>query len=138
MERFVLAQETTYQSALKEIKAGKKRTHWMWFIFPQIEGLGYSETSKYYAVRGPGEAKDYLAHPILGKRLKEISMALLTHKGNDAEKVFGRIDAQKLQSSMTLFKSVSRDPIFQAVLDKYFEGEEDRKTLRILKEGWLV
>lgn len=123
-----------YGKALKEIKNGKKKTHWMWFIFPQIEGLGYSATAKYYAIKDRAEAEKYMDNPILGRRLREISEALLKLKTNDPVKIFGEIDAQKLQSSMTLFWIVSKESVFKQVLDKYFCGDMDSFTVSKVKE----
>jgi uncharacterized protein (DUF1810 family) len=133
MERFITAQQHDYETALSEIKKGRKRSHWMWYIFPQIAGLGFSETSKYYALKNLQEAEQYLHHPILGRRLIEISAALLQLETNNSNAVFGSPDDQKLQSSMTLFSAVkSSDPVFQLVLDKYFNGEKDKHTLALI------
>jgi uncharacterized protein (DUF1810 family) len=130
LNRFTEAQERDYQAALSEIKNGRKRSHWMWFIFPQIEGLGFSETSRFYAIRDLQEATDYLNHPVLGKRLVEISEALLHIDGKTANQIFGNPDDLKLKSCMTLFNSVpGAAPVFQQVLDKYFGGAKDQKTL---------
>lgn len=134
LQRFLDAQETDYPVALSEIKKGKKQSHWMWYIFPQIQGLGLSETSKFYAIKNIHEAVEFLDHPALGSRLIEICNELLNLKTNDAHKILGSPDDLKLHSSMTLFSSLhNTDPIFQKVLDKFFEGEKDEKTLRILK-----
>ncbi|OUJ74008.1 DUF1810 domain-containing protein [Hymenobacter crusticola] len=131
--RFLDAQQTDYQTALSEIKNGRKRSHWMWYIFPQIQGLGFSETSKYYAIKGAAEAEQYLAHPVLGSRLVEISSELLKQPGNDAYRIFGSPDDMKLKSSMTLFAALpSTNPVFQQVLDKFYGGAKDDKTLRLL------
>lgn len=135
LERFVEAQEETYTTALREVKRGKKRSHWMWFIFPQIRGLGYSDISKYFAIYSRGEAEAYLAHPVLGKRLVEISEALLDLKTNDPVEVFGSIDAAKLQASMTLFFLVSGKDVFADVLVKYFGGILHFETVEIIKTG---
>jgi uncharacterized protein (DUF1810 family) len=133
LERFLTAQNGYYETALAEIKAGQKETHWMWFIFPQIKGLGYSEISQYYAIQSRSEAKEYLAHPVLGKRLEEISEALLDLKTNDPVAVFGEVDAQKLQSSMTLFWAIGEKSVFGDVLMKYFGGWIDWGTVEILR-----
>lgn len=131
---FIDAQQFDYETALAEIKAGRKRGHWMWYIFPQIDGLGYSEMSKRYAIKDLQEAKEYLQHPLLGKRLIEISTALLTLYQNDATQVLGTPDDTKLRSSMTLFASVpDADEVFERVLKKYFGGEKDAATLSRLK-----
>ncbi|GAB3848297.1 DUF1810 domain-containing protein [Hymenobacter terrigena] len=132
LQRFIDAQASSYQTALAEIKNGRKRSHWMWFIFPQIQGLGLSETARFYAVADAQEAKDYLNHPVLGARLREICQALLGLAVNNAHDIFGSPDDLKLKSSMTLFASVSSTPVFQQVLDKFYDGARDDKTLRIL------
>lgn len=132
LNRFISAQERSYDAALREIKAGHKRTHWMWYIFPQIAGLGFSSTAQFYAISSMQEAKDYYAHPVLGKRLVEISEALLTLDTNDAGAVMGYPDDLKLRSSMTLFLAVTGDAVFQKVLDKFYSGKPDSKTLSIL------
>jgi len=136
LDRFLDAQKTDYAIALSEIKNGRKYNHWMWYIFPQIHGLGFSETSKYYAIRDIAEAEAFLSHPILGERLVAISKALLNLKETDANKIFGSPDDVKLKSSMTLFATLSRtDPVFQLVLDKFFDGEKDRTTLQIISKN---
>ena len=132
LNRFISAQERSYDAALREIKAGHKRTHWMWYIFPQIAGLGFSSTAQFYAISSMQEAKDYYAHPVLGKRLVEVSEALLTLDTNDAGAVMGYPDDLKLRSSMTLFLAVTGDAVFQKVLDKFYSGKPDSKTLSIL------
>ncbi len=133
LQRFLTAQEQFYPSALVEIKNGRKVSHWMWFIFPQLKGLGFSPTSEFYGIKGIKEAKEYLEHPVLGERLREISAALMELKTNDALQVMGSPDHMKLKSSMTLFASVpGGDPIFEKVLEKYFSGEMDNKTLAMI------
>lgn len=133
LDRFIDAQENKYPEALNEIKNGKKRSHWMWYVFPQIAGLGLSEMSKFYAISDLHEASDYLEHPILGPRLIKISRALLEIKDKSATEIFGSPDDLKLKSCMTLFSSLKNsDPIFQQVLDRYFEGQKDERTLGIL------
>lgn len=132
LNRFISAQERSYDAALREIKAGQKRTHWMWYIFPQIAGLGFSSTAQFYAISSMQEAKDYYAHPVLGKRLVEISEALLALDTSDAGAVMGYPDDLKLRSSMTLFLAASGDAVFQKVLDKFYSGKPDSKTLNIL------
>lgn len=136
LNRFIKAQENSYEEALSEIKSGRKRSHWMWYIFPQFKGLGFSETSKYYSIKDLDEAKRYLNHPILGERLKLITKELLALNENNANKVFGSPDDLKLKSSMTLFAAIntSEENIFNAVLDKYFNGQTDNKTLTLIKE----
>jgi uncharacterized protein (DUF1810 family) len=133
LERFMDAQQNSFAPAFSEIQNGKKRTHWMWYIFPQIRGLGFSETSKYYAVRGLEEADAFLQHPVLGRRLITICQALLDLPDNNAHTIFGTPDDLKLQSSMTLFASVAHaSPVFQSVLDKFFNGKMDSRTSAIL------
>ena len=133
-ERFLTAQEDTYFTALSEIKNRRKQSHWMWFIFPQIKGLGFSETSKFYAVSDRREAIQYLEHPVLGKRLVEISNEALKVTGKTAHEIFGSPDDVKLQSCMTLFGSLpNADPVFQSVLNTYFNGIKDEKTVHLVK-----
>jgi len=133
MNRFIEAQENNYATALAEIRNGRKQSHWIWYVFPQIRGLGQSETSKYYAIRDLQEAAEYLQHPILGKRLVEISRALLELKEDNAHKIFGSPDDLKVKSSMTLFALMKdADPVFQQVLDKFFLGERDKNTLALV------
>ncbi|KQM69671.1 calpastatin [Pedobacter sp. Leaf216] len=134
LERFISAQERDYARALDEITSGRKQSHWMWYIFPQIQGLGFSDTAKYYAIRDLQQASDYLAHPILGKRLIAISEKLLSHKDLSAHRIFGSPDDVKLCSCMSLFASVpGAPPIFNQIIDQFFSGEKDLKTKRILE-----
>ena len=133
LERFVEAQERSYQTALSEIQYGQKMSHWMWYIFPQLKELGYSPTAKYYGIVDRKEAEDYLDHPILGQRLREISGELLKLESSDAGYVMGYPDDLKLKSSMTLFLEVGGDQVFLQVLDKFFQGEKDQKTVQLLK-----
>lgn len=133
LTRFVEAQEHVFGTALQEIKNGRKNGHWMWYIFPQISGLGSSETSRFYAIKDMTEAKQYLNHPVLGQRLVEITSELLKLKTGDPVAVFGSIDSLKLKSSMTLFSIIENtNPVFQKVLDKYFGGKKDTNTIRIV------
>ena len=133
LDRFLDAQRDDYAAALAEVRRGRKTSHWMWYIFPQIAGLGQSSTARYYSIRDLEEAREYYAHPVLGQRLREISGALLELRGSDPVAVFGGIDSMKLKSSMTLFAvAAPDDPLFQQVLDKYYGGEQDALTLRIL------
>ena len=132
LERFVQAQADSYARALRDIKSGRKTSHWMWYIFPQLSGLGHSQTARYYAIRDRAEAEAYLAHPVLGKRLLEISSELLKLESSDATAVMGWPDDLKLKSSMTLFSLVSREPVFRQVLEKYFSGEEDVYTVQAI------
>ena len=133
LERFIKAQEHDYQTALAEVRAGYKCSHWMWNIFPQLKGLGFSSTAQFYGINGKEEAKAYLEHPVLGTRLREITSVLLTVEGKSAVEIFGRTDAMKLRSSMTLFNAVADDDLFQKVLDKYYGGKPDDITLAMLK-----
>lgn len=135
LERFKQAQERYYETALAEIRNGRKRSHWMWYIFPQIAGLGSTDISRHYAIRDIGEATDYLVDETLGVRLTEICKALLELETGDALTVFGSPDDLKLRSSMTLFDAVPATfPVFGQVLDKYFGGERDQRTLDILRQ----
>ena len=134
LQRFLDAQTGDYQTALAELKAGRKRSHWMWYIFPQIQGLGFSSMAQHYAITDAAEAAEYLKHPVLGSRLLEISKALLTLPGSNATNIMGSPDDLKLRSSMTLFGAVpGADSVFQAVLDKFFGGAPDAKTLQLLR-----
>lgn len=136
LNRFVLAQAEDYSTALAEIRAGRKQSHWMWFVFPQIDGLGFSAMSKQYAIRSVNEARAYLAHPLLGPRLVRCCMAALEVEGRSANKIFGSPDDLKLRSSMTLFAKVSpAGSVFAKVLEKYFEGVGDGRTLGLLEVG---
>jgi uncharacterized protein (DUF1810 family) len=135
LQRFVAAQDEagTYDAALQELRAGRKRSHWMWFVFPQIAGLGQSATSRRYAISSLAEARAYIEHPVLGPRLQECSRALAERTGASARDIFGGIDAMKLRSSMTLFHRADPDnPLFSEVLDRYFGGEPDAATDRLL------
>lgn len=133
LKRFLEAQENDFATALAEIRRGRKQSHWMWYIFPQIAGLGFSSTSKFYAIKDRSEAQNYLAHPVLGERLVEISNALLEVEGKTANQIFGSPDDVKLKSSMTLFGALENtNPIFQKVLDKYFNGAKDGRTLELI------
>ena len=134
LDRFIKAQENTYLVALNEIKNGRKQSHWMWYIFPQIKGLGMSETSRYYGIDGEEEAKAYLDNEILGSRLREITSELLKLNIDNPVNIFGTIDAMKLKSSMTLFDYVSDDKIFSQVLNKYYNGEIDEKTILLCEK----
>jgi uncharacterized protein (DUF1810 family) len=131
LQRFVEAQDRdgTYDQALRELRGGRKRSHWMWFVFPQVAGLGRSGTAQHYAVSGLAEARAYLAHPVLGARLREAAAALIQLDATDPVAVFGPVDAQKLRSSMTLFAAAAPDePVFAQVLDAYFDGAVDEAT----------
>lgn len=133
LSRFIKAQETDYERALSEIRSGHKRSHWIWYIFPQISGLGFSSTAQYYAIKDRQEAEEYLKNDLLRERLVEISEALLLLESNDAGEVMGYPDDLKLRSSMTLFHEVAPETeVFQKVLDKFFEGKPDQKTIELL------
>ncbi|MDR0892067.1 MAG: DUF1810 domain-containing protein [Mediterranea sp.] len=133
LNRFVEAQEASYQQALREIKQGEKQTHWIWYIFPQLKGFGFSYNSEYYGIADANEAQAYLAHPVLGARLREITEVLI----NLSEKapalspdvIFGSLDAMKVKSCMTLFEQVSHEAIFGQVLDRMYGGQRDKATL---------
>ena len=132
LSRFLAAQDATWPDALAELRRGAKRSHWMWWIFPQIAGLGRSETARHYAIRSPDEARAYLAHPVLGSRLLEATAAVVAASGS-AEAIMGSIDAMKLRSSMTLFEAVAADSApFRAALDRFFGGRRDPATLALI------
>ena len=133
LSRFVAAQQDTYSRALAELRAGDKQSHWMWFIFPQIAGLGRSDMARRYAIRDLAEAQAYLAHPVLGQRLRECTAAVLAHAGmRTAEAIFGGVDAVKLRSSMTLFEAAGDEHACADVLDAFFAGAGDPETLRLI------
>ncbi|RZA36905.1 MAG: DUF1810 domain-containing protein [Lysobacteraceae bacterium] len=130
LARFVRAQEPVYTTVLAELRAGHKRSHWMWFIFPQIAGLGHSEMAQRYAIAGADEAAAYLAHPVLGKRLRECAGIVAALDSDSAGEIFGHPDDLKFRSSMSLFADVAPDEaVFQACIDKFFDGEPDQATL---------
>jgi len=133
LSRFVQAQEDVYEHVIAELQAGKKRSHWMWFIFPQFDGLGFSQTSKHFAIKNLEEAKAYLAHPILGPRLLACADAVMKIEGRTAHEIFGSPDDSKLKSCATLFACVSEPgSIFERLLVKYYQGRRDGKTLKLL------
>ena len=133
LDRFIKAQELAYPIALREIKNGKKCSHWMWYMFPQLRGLGKSSMTHAYGIEGLDEAKAYLEHPVLSGRIYELCGALLYHEDKTAEDIFGDIDAMKLKSSMTLFSLVSEEyTIFDEVLDRFFDGQMDELTVKII------
>ncbi len=133
LARFVQAQEGVYEQALAEVRRGKKHSHWMWYIFPQFDGLGFSSTSRRYAIKSIAEAEAYLRHPLLGPRLRECAEAALGVEGRSAYEIFGTPDDLKLRSCATLFAAVSAPgSVFHQLLDKYFDGTPDSKTLRLL------
>lgn len=132
LDRFVSAQEYDYPVALSEIKAGRKYSHWIWYIFPQLKGLGRSYNSDFYGLASVAEAKAYLDHPVLGARLREIVQALLLHRGKNPKEILGDIDASKVRSSMTLFDKVCPGDIFARVLDEFYDGRRCNRTLRMI------
>lgn len=132
LQRFLYAQSGVYESVLRELKSGRKTSHWIWFIFPQVTGLGRSSTAKHYAIGSFEEAHAYLAHSELSARMRECCELLLRHRGGLAEDILGSVDALKLRSSMTLFAGVSDEPVFGAVLDAFFEGHPDPATVSTL------
>ncbi len=133
LERFIKAQTSDYETALNEIKSGRKKSHWIWYIFPQLKGLGFSYNSEYYGIENIDEAKNYLNHPVLGKRLTEITNALLNLNEDDPLKIMGSPDDLKLKSCMTLFAKISGDnSIFHEAINKFFNGEFDEKTILML------
>ncbi len=134
LERFIVAHQKYFHQALKEIKEGYKRTHWMWFIFPQVKVLGYSDTAKYYGIKNKEEAMAFLKDEYLGSNLIEITKAVLELEDNIIS-VFGDIDELKLQSSMTLFYQVSGNSLFKQVIDEFYDGEFDKKTIKFIKDN---
>lgn len=135
LARFLEAQNHTYLKALSEIESGHKTSHWMWYVFPQLKGLGKSDMAEFYGIENLKEAEDYLAHPVLGKHLIDISEALLKIEGKTANEIFGSPDDLKLRSCMTLFANAGNsNPVFNAVLDKYFSGVHDKKTLELINQ----
>ncbi len=138
LDRFVAAQEPDHATALNELRAGHKQGHWIWYIFPQLAGLGFSECSRFYGIDSLAEAQAYLAHPILGQRLIECTAAMLSHDGASAGEILGTPDDAKFWSSMTLFRNVpGADPIFAKALDRFFDGIEDPRTLAKLGAGQI-
>ena len=137
VKRFIEAQNREYagyKQALEEVRSGRKRTHWIWYIFPQVKGLGYSPMANFYGIKDREEGEDYLLHPTLNDRIHEISSALLQHKGTAAIDIFGSIDSMKVRSSMTLFDELSPNDVFGKVLDIFFSGERDQRTIDLLDE----
>ena len=132
LQRFLDAQQGDYERAFAEVRNGRKHSHWIWYIFPQLKGLGMSYNSQYYGISGKEEAEAYLAHSILGERLREITSAFLKLKGKTAQDVFGALDAMKVLSCMTLFNEVAPDGLFQQVIEQYYQGKTDEMTKRML------
>lgn len=136
LARFVDAQSHLYEQVLNELKAGRKRSHWMWFIFPQLEGLGVSATARHYAISSLDEARAYLAHPLLGARLLECCRLVNALEGRSAHEIFGSPDDLKLRSCVTLFsRAAPQEPLFKQLLDKYYQGMADERTLELLPSG---
>lgn len=134
LERYLAAQDGIYPRAVAEVQAGRKRSHWMWYIWPQLRGLGLSDTAQRYGIGGAAEAAAYLAHPVLGPRLSAISRVMLAHRGKPAAEVLGPVDAQKLRSSMTLFAAVAKgEPVFDTALRTFFDGQPCEKTIALLR-----
>jgi uncharacterized protein (DUF1810 family) len=134
LERFVTAQEGVYHGALRELRGGRKTGHWIWFIFPQLVGLGRSETSRFYGIASVEEARAYLAHPILGPRLLESVSAVLATSGASAGQIFGSLDAMKVRSSLTLFQRAAPDePLFRQMLERFYDGVTDDATDALLR-----
>ena len=133
LARFVDAQAGDYSRALRKLQSGSKRSHWMWYVFPQFAGLGTSERSRRYAIKSHAEAVAYLAHPVLGPRLRECTLALLTHRERSAREILGEPDHRKLQSSATLFADVDGEGIFTSLLERFFNGERDRASLELMR-----
>ncbi|WP_193215984.1 DUF1810 domain-containing protein [Pseudoprevotella muciniphila] len=133
LSRFVRIQASNYEQALKEVKDGLKRSHWIWYIFPQLKHLGHSWNSKFYGISGIEEAEAYLNHPVLGKRLREITNVLLMHKDLAAKDIFGGLDAMKVRSCMTLFNAASPNDIFEEVLAVFYDNTNDKRTINNLK-----
>lgn len=136
LERFLYVQNRTHEQVVEEIRNSKKISHWMWFTFPQLQGLGESDNSIFYAIDDIEEAKRYLEHNVLGPRLKKLANELLKLETNNPEEIFGKLDSLKLKSSMTLFDYIDKNDVFGYVLDKYYEGEKDDKTIRILERNY--
>lgn len=135
LQRFLDAQQGKYEQALAEVRNGRKSSHWIWYIFPQLKGLGMSYNSQYYGISGKIEAEAYLTHPVLGKRLREITSAFLHLTDKTAQEVFGSLDAMKVLSCMTLFAEVASDDLFQQVIDRYYQGKPDGNTRKILENN---
>jgi uncharacterized protein (DUF1810 family) len=136
LDRFLRAQENDYERALAEIRSGRKQSHWMWYIFPQFEGLGFSPTSRFYSIKSVAEARAYLRHPVLGPRLVACCEAILALEGRSAPEILGSPDDAKLKSSATLFAHVSpAHSVFEQIVEKYFDGQRDDPTVRLLQSG---
>ena len=138
LDRFVRAQAMDYDQALSELREGRKRSHWMWYVFPQMAGLGLSPMSRQYSIKSAAEARAYLDHPVLGPRLRECATVVYDIPGRSAFEIFGAPDDMKLRSSATLFASVSGGGIFEQLIQKYFEGQHDEKTLQTLRSTGAI
>lgn len=135
LQRFLDAQHGDYEQALAEVRNGRKYSHWIWYVFPQLKGLGMSYNSQYYGISGKEEAEAYLEHPVLGKRLREITSAFLQLTDKTAQEVFGSLDAMKVLSCMTLFAEVASDDLFQQVIIRYYQGKPDETTRKLLENN---
>lgn len=135
LERFLWAQDGVIEQAMTELQRGRKTSHWMWFVFPQVVGLGHSATAQRYAIHSLAEARAFLEHPLLGERLRECCRLLLTHRDSAPENLLGVVDALKLRSSMTLFDAICSDDVFGEALSAFFHGERDSLTLAVM-ENW--
>ena len=134
LDRFLQAQDGHYAQALAELQAGRKTSHWIWFVLPQLRGLGRSSTAQAYGITGRAEAEAYLTHPVLGERLRECVRAMLTHQHKTAERILGDVDAMKFKSCLTLFEAVSDEAVFAQALERFYGGERDGATLQLLGE----
>lgn len=132
IQRFIKAQESDYEVALSEIKKGRKRSHWIWYVFPQFKEFAHSDIAEYYGLEDVGEAEVYLQHPVLGQRIREISEALLLHRGKNVKEIFGELDAGKVRSCMTMFDYLSPNEVFRKVLDAFYAGKRGGRTLKVL------
>jgi uncharacterized protein (DUF1810 family) len=135
LQRFIVAQDRVIETVREELALGRKQSHWMWFVFPQVAGLGFSAMSQTFAISSLNEARAYLAHPILGERLRELTEIVLQAEGKSARAIFGSPDDMKFHSCLTLFAEASREEVFIRGLDKFFDGEADAATLGILRES---
>jgi uncharacterized protein (DUF1810 family) len=131
-DRFLAAQASVYDSVLRELRAGRKTSHWMWFVFPQVAGLGRSETARFYALPSLDDARLYAAHPVLGSRLRECTALVNRHAGTPIARILGDVDAMKFRSSMTLFAEATGEALFRQALDDFYGGEPDAETLRLI------
>lgn len=135
LDRFIKAQNSDYETALSEINEGRKRSHWIWYIFPQFKAFAHSRIADYYGIEDKNEAEAFLQHPVLGQRIREISIALLQHKSKDINEIFGELDAGKVRSCMTMFDYLSPNDVFAQVLDTFYGGKRGGRTLKVLNIG---